>query len=120
MWSSTQSKTSIVFPPSLYVAGFDKSASGKSAQIVYLSIFAVHSTIKSVIFSGEGPPFSQLYLIPKSSLMPPGLWEAEQMKPPNGTLPAPRQQITAEVAGVDRSPFWPHQIVPTPAANAIL
>jgi len=40
------------------------------------------SKMSSVTFSGAGPPFSQLYLIPKSSSMPPGLCEAERMKAP--------------------------------------
>jgi hypothetical protein len=42
----------------------------------------VTSKIASVSFSGAGPPFSQLYLMPKSSLGPPGLCEAVRMKAP--------------------------------------
>lgn len=34
-------------------------------------------------FSGAGPPFSTLYLMPKSSVGPPGLWLADRMKAPN-------------------------------------
>lgn len=34
-------------------------------------------------FSGAGPPFSTLYLMPKSSVGPPGLWLADKMKAPN-------------------------------------
>eukprot|EP00443_Scrippsiella_acuminata_P106075 CAMPEP_0115654738 /NCGR_PEP_ID=MMETSP0272-20121206/43268_1 /TAXON_ID=71861 /ORGANISM="Scrippsiella trochoidea, Strain CCMP3099" /LENGTH=79 /DNA_ID=CAMNT_0003092641 /DNA_START=54 /DNA_END=293 /DNA_ORIENTATION=+ len=76
--------------------------------------------MRSVIFSGAGPPFSQLYLMPKSSSGPPGLCDAEQMKPPKGWKPASRQRITAEVAGVDNRPSVPHQTRPTPLAKAIL
>merc|ERR1719498_736190 len=108
----------MVLLPTLTVPGLSRAISGKSLQISYSVILAVHSTILLVMVSGAGPPFSQLYLIPKSSLMPPGLWEAEQMKPPKGTPPLPLARITADVAGVERRPFCPHHTVPTPAANA--
>merc|ERR1719310_170242 len=107
-------------PPRSWTAGFVTSRSAILSHILISEIFAVHSTILFVIFSGAGPPFSQLYLMPKSSLMPPGLWDAEHMKPPKGTKPAPRVLITAEVAGVESKPPVPHQILPTPAASAIL
>jgi len=61
--------------------------------------------------SGAGPPFSQLYLIPKSSSMPPGLWLAVRMKPPNALKPPSRLRITAETAGVESNPPWPIQIL---------
>lgn len=80
----------------------------------------VNSTILSVIFSGAGPPFSQLYLMPKSSVMPPGLCDAEQMKPPKDSKPLPRARSTAETAGVESRPLVPHQTRPTPLARAIL
>mmetsp|Transcript_21947 Transcript_21947/g.51324 ORF Transcript_21947/g.51324 Transcript_21947/m.51324 type:complete len:347 (-) Transcript_21947:198-1238(-) len=119
-WSSTLSNTSTVRSPMVYVAALDKSISGTLSQILYSEILAVHSTILFVIFSGAGPPFSQLYLIPKSSFSPPGLWEAEQMKPPKDSKPLPLHRITAEVAGVDSKPPVPHQTLPTPLARAIL
>merc|ERR1719367_656623 len=104
----------------LKVAGFVRSNSGNLLQMLYSVIFPVHSTILSVIFSGAGPPFSQLYLIPKSLSGPPGLCDAEHIKPPNGLKPPSRHRITADVAGVDRRPLLPHQMRPTPFASAIL
>mmetsp|Transcript_2529 Transcript_2529/g.4754 ORF Transcript_2529/g.4754 Transcript_2529/m.4754 type:complete len:296 (+) Transcript_2529:147-1034(+) len=74
LWSSTQSKTSTLLPASpSNTFGSSRQKSGMVSQILNSVIFAVHSTIFVVIFSGAGPPFSQLYLIPKSSSGPPGL-----------------------------------------------
>merc|ERR1719284_1011534 len=102
----------MILSPNVNVAGLEMSTTGTFSHILNEVIEAVCATILSVIFSGAGPPFSQLYLMPKSSSMPPGLWEAEQINPP------PRARITADVAGVDRSPPVPHQIRPTPFAKA--
>ena len=44
-----------------------------------------------------------LYLMPKSSSRPPGLWLAERTRPPS----APRRRMTAETAGVERMPPRP-------------
>ncbi len=38
--------------------------------------------IASVIFSGAGPPLAVLYLMPKSSVGPAGLWLADKIMPP--------------------------------------
>ena len=104
--------------------GVDAAAAARaSLQIWYLLIDCVCPTKRSVIFSGAGPPFSALYLMPKSSSMPPGLCDADRMKPPNGDMPAsprPRVRITADVAGVESSPSVPHHTRATPAAAAIL
>lgn len=53
--------------------------------------------------SGAGPPFSQLYLIPKSPSGPPGLCEAVRTIPPSVLY----FRIIVDTAGVDRMPFRP-------------
>ena len=78
----------------------------------------VLSWMASVNFSGAGPPLSQLYLMPKSSVGPPGLWEAVRMKAPRAR-PRSRVRRTAETAGVDRRPPTPIQTAPTPLAAAM-
>mmetsp|Transcript_20420 Transcript_20420/g.44524 ORF Transcript_20420/g.44524 Transcript_20420/m.44524 type:complete len:215 (+) Transcript_20420:1080-1724(+) len=118
-WSSTVSKTSMMRSSIVKLPGFDRSTTGTAWHILISVILAVHSTILPVTFSGAGPPFSQLYLMPKSSVMPPGLCEAEQMKPPKGSKPPPRERITAETAGVESNPPVPSQMRPTPLASAI-
>ena len=123
MWSSVQSKTSTVSdfePVMLYAAGFSRSIAGSDSHSLYSLIAFVFSKIRLVTFSGAGPPFSQLYLMPKSSSMPPGLCDAERMKPPIGSKPLPRARITADIAGVESSPPVPHHTFATPAAAAIL
>mmetsp|Transcript_27986 Transcript_27986/g.56368 ORF Transcript_27986/g.56368 Transcript_27986/m.56368 type:complete len:276 (-) Transcript_27986:42-869(-) len=125
-WSSVGSNTSIctVLEPSaeviLVVPMVEMSISGKSSAEMISEIVLVFSKMSSVTFSGAGPPFSQLYLIPKSSSMPPGLCEADRMKAPNALKPPSRARITAEAAGVDSRPSLPIQILLTPAATAIL
>ena len=59
-----------------------------------------------------------LYLIPKSSSGPPGLWLAVKMKPPYASPPC-LLRIIAETAGVDRRPSLPIQTFPTPFAAAM-
>jgi len=49
-----------------------------------------------VMRSGAGPPLPILYLMPKSSCGPPGLWLAESTRPPK----APYLRIRLEAAGV--------------------
>merc|ERR1719393_40174 len=110
----------MIAEPTVKQAGLEMSTTGTFSHILNEVIEAVCATILSVIFSGAGPPFSQLYLMPKSSVMPPGLCDAEQMKPPKGLNPPSRERITADVAGVDSKPPVPTQTVPTPAAKAIL
>ena len=63
-----------------------------SNAYVMLRLFPVHSNILFVSFSGAGPPFSQLYLMPKSSLMPPGEgpWPYTAQMPP--------ESVTSEVS----------------------
>ena len=60
------------------------------------------SKIASVIFSGAGPPFPILYLMPKSSCGPPGLWLAERMIPPNALY----LRMMWEAAGVDNGELF--------------
>ena len=79
------------------------------------SIDSVRAWIASVTFSGAGPPFATLYLIPKSSSGPPGLWLADSTSPPS----APRVRITLEAAGVDRMPPCPTTTRAKPAAAAM-
>jgi hypothetical protein len=50
-----------------------RSMAGKLLQMEYCVIVLVFSNMASVRCSCAGPPFSQLYLIPKSSSGPPGL-----------------------------------------------
>ena len=69
----------------------------------------------SVTDSGAGPPAGMLYLMPKSPSAPAGLWLAERMRPPS----VPRARITAEAAGVERSPFRPTSTRAAPLAAAI-
>ena len=59
-----------------------------------------------------------LYLMPKSSSGPPGLWLAVKMKPPYASPPC-LLRIIAETAGVDRRPSFPIQTFPTPFAAAM-
>ena len=68
-----------------------------------------------MIFSGAGPPFDALYLMPKSPSGPPGLWLADRMMPPK----ACRTRIRFEAAGVDRMPPRPTTTRPKPLADAI-
>ena len=56
-----------------------------------------------------------LYLMPKSSVGPPGLWLAERMMPPK----AWRLRMTFEAAGVERMPPRPTSTRPKPLAAAI-
>ena len=76
----------------------------------------VFAKIFSVTFSGAGPPFSTLYLIPKSAFGPPGLCEAVSRIPPFALY----LRITLDAAGVERIPFCPRMILATPFADAIL
>lgn len=59
----------------------DKSTSGSFA-ILYSLRLSVNLKIASVRASVAGPPDLLLYLIPKSSSGPPGLWLAVKMIPP--------------------------------------
>jgi hypothetical protein len=54
---------------------------GASAILLEIDPWS-RAKIASVIFSGAGPPLPILYLMPKSSVGPPGLWLAERMMPP--------------------------------------
>jgi hypothetical protein len=58
----------------------DKSTRGKLA-IRYEEMDSVYLKMASVMLSGAGPPFEQLYLMPKSASGPPGLWLAVKMIP---------------------------------------
>lgn len=51
-----------------------------------MSITLVRANIASVIFSGARPPLPMLYLMPKSSVGPPGLWLADKMMPPKAAV----------------------------------
>ena len=53
-----------------------------SSRIRYCSMVLVRAKIRSVTFSGAGPPLPILYLIPKSPSGPPGLWLADSTMPP--------------------------------------
>lgn len=70
----------------------------------------------SVTPSGAGPPFSMLYLMPKSALGPPGLWLAVRRIPPV----ALRARMMCETAGVEKMPFCPTMRCLTPLPAAIL
>jgi hypothetical protein len=70
----------------------------------------------SVTFSGAGPPLPILYLMPKSSVGPPGLWLADSTMPPKALY----LRMTLEAAGVDRMPPRPTRMRPKPLAAAIL
>ncbi len=72
--------------------------------------------IASVIFSGAGPPFDELYLMPKSSSGPAGLWLAERMMPPKVWY----LRIMCDAAGVDKMPPCPTNTRANPLAAAIL
>ena len=73
-----------------------------------------------VSFSGAGPPFSQLYLMPKSSFGPPGLWEAVRIKAPKTFFHCgPPSHINADTAGVEANPSFATQTRRTPFASAI-
>ena len=65
--------------------------------------------------SGAGPPLPMLYLMPKSSVGPPGLWLAERMMPPKARC----LRMTLEAAGVERMPPRPTSTRPKPLAAAI-
>ena len=67
----------------------------------------------SVNSSPAGSPSSSLYLIPKSSPGPPGLWLAVSTIPPCA-FPPSRWRITTETAGVVIIPCWGIQILATP------
>ena len=58
------------------------------------------SNILLVIVSGAGPPLAQLYLMPKSASMPPGLCEAVNKMPPSACC----FRTIADKAGVDKIP----------------
>ena len=68
-----------------------------------------------MILSGAGPPLPMLYLMPKSSVGPPGLWLADRMMPPN----APCLRMTWLAAGVESRPPRPTSTRPKPLAAAI-
>ncbi len=76
--------TSTVMPPASNVPIRDRSTSPMSA-ILYSPIFFVLAKMASVIFSGAGPPLPMLYLMPKSSCGPPGLWLADRTRPPKAS-----------------------------------
>ena len=59
-----------------------------------------------VCASSAGPPFSTLYLMPKSSSGPPGLCDAVSSTPPNATPPS-RSPRHAPAGQVERSPCPP-------------
>ncbi len=68
-----------------------------------------------VTASGAGPPLAMLYLMPKSSVGPPGLWLADSTRPPA----APRLRIRWLTAGVDSRPPRPTIARTTPLAAAM-
>ena len=70
----------------------------------------------SVSFSGAGSPLEALNLMPQSFSGPPGLCDADMMKPPD----ALRARITALAAGVHRKPSRPTYILATPLPAASL
>ena len=78
-------------------------------------IVLVRAKIASVIFSGAGPPLPILYLMPKSSCGPPGLWLADSTSPPNALY----LRMILEAAGVERMPPWPTITLPKPLAAAM-
>jgi hypothetical protein len=49
---------------------------------LYCVIVLLLAKIASVTFSGAGPPLAVLYLMPKSSVGPAGLWLADKIMPP--------------------------------------
>lgn len=84
----------------------------------YDAIPAVRACTASVNFSGAGPPLPQLYLTPKSSVGPPGLWDAVSRKAP-AAAPRSRVRSTALIAGVAMRPPTPTQTLATPCAAAM-
>ncbi len=101
-------------PPSVVVPTASRSTSGASS-VLNAEIVLVLAKIASVIFSGAGPPFDALYLMPKSPSGPPGLWLADRMMPPKAFL----WRMRFEAAGVDRMPPCPTITRPKPLAAAI-
>lgn len=59
-----------------------RSTSGRSAQMRYEEMAFERSYTASVKRSSAGPPFSTLYLMPKSFSGPPGLCDAVRRMPP--------------------------------------
>ena len=101
-------------PPSVIVPTASRSTSGASSVLKAEMVFVL-AKIASVIFSGAGPPFDALYLMPKSPSGPPGLWLADRMMPPNAFL----CRMRFDAAGVDRIPPCPTITRPKPLAAAI-
>jgi hypothetical protein len=89
--------------PSSACCRLSSRSTGPASLMRYSLRACVCAKIASVIFSGAGPPFSMLYLMPKSPSGPPGLWLAESTMPPK----APCLRITQLTAGVERMPPRP-------------
>ena len=83
---------------------------------LYDVIVLVFAKILSVTFSGAGPPFETLYLIPKSLLGPPGLCDAVRRIPPYALY----LRMMFDAAGVERIPSLPMMNLATPLAEPIL
>src|SRR3712207_7924049 len=71
--------------PSRVSPSVDRSTSWATAMR-YSAMDFVASKMRSVTFSGAGPPFGVLYLRPKSASSPPGLCEADRIRPPSVPL----------------------------------
>ena len=106
--------TSTVMLPAFVSPVRLRSMSGVS-MVLYCVIDRVRAKIASVSFSGAGPPFAALYLMPKSPSGPPGLWLAERMMPPKARY----LRIRCEAAGVESSPPRPTITRPKPLAAAM-
>ena len=81
---------------------------------LYEEMDLVFSKILFVTFSGAGPPFETLYLMPKSLLGPPGLWLAVRRMPPYALY----LRMTFDAAGVERIAFWPMMNLATQIGRA--
>ena len=84
-------------------------------EILNWLIILLFAKIASVIFSGAGPPFAVLYLMPKSSSGPAGLWLADKMIPPKVAY----FLMMCDAAGVDNMPPCPTSTLAKPFAAAI-
>lgn len=91
-------------------------STGAASMTLYDVIVLVFAKILSVTFSGAGPPFETLYLIPKSLSGPPGLCEAVRRIPPYALY----LRMTLDAAGVERMAFCPTMNLATPLAEPIL
>mmetsp|Transcript_30411 Transcript_30411/g.85126 ORF Transcript_30411/g.85126 Transcript_30411/m.85126 type:complete len:288 (+) Transcript_30411:804-1667(+) len=108
-------------PPRSWSPGRERSTCSSGCMVLYSAISVVRRWMARVRLSGAGPPFSQLYLTPKSPSGPPGLCEAVRMKAPKALSPRgpTRSRMVADTAGVAISVRAPTHTRLTPLAAAM-